>query len=174
MLFLSRLFPVGLVRLALALAAAPLDQAVLELPPHLPVELPQPLRKSIFVREAYHRIIECLRIAEGGMRTSISSGSGSAAAVGAVGPNTNQFVGTVLTGPPGAGKSSIAPLVMAHLAKHKLPVLYRYFSPRSLEQYVMLDFRTSPPTVDIEYSETPKRLAGVKDTILSSISHVHV
>ena len=36
-----------------------------------------------------------------------------------------EFVGTVLTGPPGCGKSSILLLVLAYLAQNKCTLVYR-------------------------------------------------
>lgn len=176
-------FLAGLQRLADALAAAKVDEEYLMLPDDLPVELPAPLRTSIYVRAAYRRVIPRLCIAEGGSRTTFPEasrtttldGAGSAvvedAAKGVpLARSTRTFLGHVLTGPPGSGTSSIAPLVVAHLAQHKQPVLYRYFNPRSLEQYVMLDFTCSPPCVDIEYADRPKRLAGKVPAAVSTVT----
>lgn len=96
--------------------------------------------------------------------TGSQDGAGSAAGMGAEKGGSLQqgrrtFLGTVLTGPPGCGKSSIAPFVIAHLARHKKTVLYRHRDMLA-SQYVLLDFSTSPPYVDIELTTTLTRLAG--------------
>jgi hypothetical protein len=74
--------------------------------------------------------------------------------------NTEVFVGNVLTGPPGAGKSSIVPLVLIELAQHKKRALYRFKDLEYGERYILFDFTSDPPEVDIEYitQTQPQRL----------------
>ena len=136
----------GLQRVAKAVMSARLDGDFVMLPPDLPLKIPPPLRTSIFARSDYHKVIKRLCIKDGGMKCiqdeddalhlqSPEAGSGNQATRGMAPPprsseqrlhqSGRMFVGTVLTGPPGTGKSSILPLVLVHLAQTNNIVVYR-------------------------------------------------
>lgn len=156
----------GLQLLAGVLAECNPDAEYIKLPKKLPLQLPPPLRTSTYVRKEYRKVIECMYIAEGGctdLHSRPPQGSAAAATTAPAGsgtalPGRRVCVGTVLAGASGAGKSSILPFVLVHLARHKQTAVIRY-QQLFEEQYILLDYSGHHPKVDIVYNN-PYQLEG--------------
>lgn len=139
--------PTGLDEVGQVVLSVPLESEYIMLPDqnNLSLKIPRPLRTSIYVRRDYRKVIKRLCITEGGMKILEEDGQPpqlppAAAETQATAVRTlpllagiqqlpqprKEFLGTVLTGPPGCGKSSILLLVLAHLARSQCTVVYRW------------------------------------------------
>jgi Mrp family chromosome partitioning ATPase len=118
---------------------------IMALPSDLHVDIPPPLRASIYVRPSYWTALRKIREA---VREAPEAG-------------------VVLTGSPGVGKSAFAMLLVAHLAQQGGVVIYHY-TGSFCEWLVLFDFRGQQVKVEMQpYSEV--RLFSWVSTTLATL-----
>jgi hypothetical protein len=94
------------------------------------------------------------------MTAEASATASTSSGVAVLKKKKKEPLGIALSGTPGVGKSSGLPFVVANLAKYNQTAVYR-FKRATGDEYILLDFSSSPPKVDFVFDD-PYKLEGEK------------